>query len=72
MRSIFKDLEYIIFGGYGTDKIDIEESRKLDIATGGEDMPELETEEEAKRRPRSKKANECVDKIKEIIKERKK
>ena len=63
IKKIFKNFVYMVFG------IIEPKSEKLDIATGGEDMPLLETEEKAEERmPRSKKANESVDKIKEIIK----
>ena len=49
MRRFFSDLEYIIFGSYIQYQKELEESKKLDIATCGEDMPPLETEEEAKK-----------------------
>ena len=47
---IFNNIEYIIFGGYNTFKKELEQSKKLDFVTGGEDMPRLETEEEAEKR----------------------
>ena len=49
MRTSFDDLEYIIFGSYTEYKKELQKSKKLDIATDGEDMSELETEEEAEK-----------------------
>ena len=49
------NLEYILFGSYNIYKKDLEKTKKLDIATGGEDMSELETEEAEKRMSKTKK-----------------
>ena len=48
------NLEYILFGSYNIYKKDLEKTKKLDIATGGEDMSELETEEAEKRMSKTK------------------
>ena len=37
VRAFFKDLEYIIFGSYTRYQTRSEESKKLDVATGGQD-----------------------------------
>ena len=52
VKRLFKDLEYIAFGAYSPKELRTipEESEKLDIATGGEDMPPLETKEEAEKK----------------------
>ena len=50
MIKSINDLEYSIFGSYSVYKKDLEESEKLGIATGGEDMPELETEKKTEKR----------------------
>ena len=43
IKNFINDAEYIIFGPLFNPK---KESEKLDIATGGEDVPESETKEE--------------------------
>ena len=49
IKNCINDAEYIIFGPLFFLK---EESKKRDIAPGGENIPELETEEEAKKSPK--------------------
>ena len=45
LKKLFNATEYVVFGIMLPSK----ENKKLDIATGGEDIPELETKEEAKK-----------------------
>ena len=46
LRKLFDDIEYAVFGIF----LPSQESKKLDMAKGGEDIPELETEEQAEQR----------------------
>ena len=66
IKKIFDDFVYTVFGVLDPKP----ESKKLDIATGGEDMPPLETEEEAKSSKLEKEVKTEIDKIMKRIKEK--
>ena len=70
LKELFKEITYSAFGVF----FPSQESKKLGIATGAEDMPKLESEEDAKERQirtkLSKEAKEEAEKIMKRIREK--